>query len=556
MTLVQSSPAVLLLFLAATTSLVCGLYGIKKLDRGSRDPYVWSFILLCFAASVWAAVYAVQLSVSTLGAKLLAYKLLHVGGVAVPPAWFVFALSYSGRSSWLTPPTIAGIVAIPVVTLAALPSNPHSLVIASIALESSGGVPTLVTGEGPLYLLHLAYSYVIICAGVGVIGYTALRSPIWVRRQSVLLVTGALVPLALNVANVFEIPPLGTLGINLTPVSLSVSTVLFGVAIFQYGALDLTPVAWNTVLAQMDEGVVVIDERERIVELNRAAGSLLGIPDRALGRPIASVLPQYDRLQRTSDPVTVDRDGSGEQIIQLSRSRLAGHGAMHGWVLILQDVTVPERQRRELAEQNERLDAFARVVSHDLRNPLAVASGWLEIAREEHDSTELRKVAQAQERIQTLIEELLILARQREPLGEDDTATVALGSVARAAWENVETAEARLSVEVEVDVLADPSRLTQLFENVFRNAIDHGGPDVSITVGALDSGFYVGDDGPGIPPEDLDRVLDSGFTTRDGGTGFGLAIVSTIAEAHKWDVCATNGTSGGARIEIRGVEVL
>jgi signal transduction histidine kinase len=81
-------------------------------------------------------------------------------------------------------------------------------------------------------------------------------------------------------------------------------------------------------------------------------------------------------------------------------------------------------------------------------------------------------------------------------------------------------------------------------------------PAVAVTVGDLPdgAGFYVADDGPGIPPEQRDAVLDPGVSSTAGGTGFGLAIVRRIAGAHGWDVTVTESETGGARIEFRGVE--
>lgn len=103
-------------------------------------------------------------------------------------------------------------------------------------------------------------------------------------------------------------------------------------------------------------------------------------------------------------------------------------------------------------------------------------------------------------------------------------------------------------------ILADRSRLRQLLENLFRNAVEHGGDDVTVTVGELDHGFYVEDDGPGIPEEDREEVFETGYSTSDEGTGLGLCIVKEIIEAHDWEIRVIEGTDGGVRFEITGVE--
>ena len=144
-----------------------------------------------------------------------------------------------------------------------------------------------------------------------------------------------------------------------------------------------------------------------------------------------------------------------------------------------------------------------------------------------------------------MIEDLLQLARDGQPI--DETEPVSLETAAREAWKMVETPEATLAVAGDREFEADPDRLASLLENLFRNAIEHAGPDVTVTVEPTTAGFAVEDDGPGIPPEDRETVFDSGYTTDEQGTGFGLAIVSEIATAHDWSVEIEEGTDGGAR---------
>jgi len=210
--------------------------------------------------------------------------------------------------------------------------------------------------------------------------------------------------------------------------------------------------------------------------------------------------------------------------------------------------------QRELERQNERLSEFASIVSHDLRNPLNVAMGRLDMARRERDSDALETVAQAHDRMAALIDDLLTLARQGDAV--DETEPVDLAALLSECWRTVETAESTLTVDTDRVVRADESRLRQLLENLLRNAVEHGGPDVSITVGDTDDGFYVADDGPGIPPEDREAVFETGYSTAVDGTGFGLGIVEQIAEAHGWSISVTDSAAGGARFEIEGVTSL
>jgi PAS domain S-box-containing protein len=217
------------------------------------------------------------------------------------------------------------------------------------------------------------------------------------------------------------------------------------------------------------------------------------------------------------------------------------------------DITDQKTTERRLEEQNERLDEFASLVSHDLRNPLTVAEGKLTLAKQECDSEYLVGVSRAHERMETLIDDILTLAREGDQT--TDTEPVSLSETVKGCWQNVATDDATLGIDTEQTVQADPNRLQRLLENLFRNAIEHGGENVTVRVGELADGFYVVDDGPGIPEENHERVFETGFSTADEGTGFGLAIVKEIANAHGWDVRVTDGSDGGARFEFTGLRV-
>jgi PAS domain S-box-containing protein len=207
----------------------------------------------------------------------------------------------------------------------------------------------------------------------------------------------------------------------------------------------------------------------------------------------------------------------------------------------------------ELRREKERSEVFANAVSHDLRNPLNVATGHLSLAREACDSDHLDAVESALDRIEAITEDVLTIAREGATVNE--TESVELSSLVEECWENVDTQEATLSLVSDLRFLADPRRLKHVVENLIRNGIEHGGPDVTITIGALSDGdgFYIADDGPGIPERNREDVFDPGYSTADDGTGFGLAIVREMAVAHGWEVAATESADGGARFEFSGV---
>ena len=213
-----------------------------------------------------------------------------------------------------------------------------------------------------------------------------------------------------------------------------------------------------------------------------------------------------------------------------------------------------ELREREasLVRQNERLDEFASIVSHDLRTPLDLAGVHLELAAEEcAPNDHLEKVADAHARMADLIDDVLMWAREGDAV--EATEHVSIPALLRECWAGQQTGDATLDVTTDRSVQADHGRLTQVFDNLFDNAIAYAGETATVTVGETETGdgIYVADDGPGIPPAERDAVFDSGHTLSMEGTGFGLAIVRQIVEAHGWSVTLTESEDGGARFEIR-----
>lgn len=211
-----------------------------------------------------------------------------------------------------------------------------------------------------------------------------------------------------------------------------------------------------------------------------------------------------------------------------------------------------QQTTEQLQRQNEQLEEFATVVSHDLRNPLNVAQGRLELAQGQHDSEHLNAIGKAHTRMEALIGDLLTLAREGHGVAE--FTAVDLSALIDNCWATVETNGATLVTDTDRTVQADRSRLKQLCENLIRNAVEHGSDDVTVTVGAFENGFYIADDGPGIPQAKRDDVFEVDFSTNTDGTGFGLSIVKQVAEAHNWGVQLSESENGGAQFEITGVK--
>ncbi|PSP54811.1 histidine kinase [Halobacteriales archaeon QS_1_67_19] len=214
-----------------------------------------------------------------------------------------------------------------------------------------------------------------------------------------------------------------------------------------------------------------------------------------------------------------------------------------------------ERNHREaqLDQKNDRLGSFASMLAHELRNPVAIGQIYSRQLPDEADAEAVEYVTDAFDRIEDMVDILLILTRGREAVSE--YTPVNLADEAHRVWDTMEAPDAALNVELGRTIQADETYVRHLFRNLLENAVEHGGEDVTIRVGNLNDGFYVADDGVGIPPEERDAIFDEGYTTTadSGGSGLGLAFVQKLAEVYGWDITVAESKDGGAQFEFRNL---
>jgi PAS domain S-box-containing protein len=324
---------------------------------------------------------------------------------------------------------------------------------------------------------------------------------------------------------------------------------------------------YETIIKALSDAVYVVDEDGRFRSVNDEFTELVGYSketiigstmslikdgnsvERAehhLGRVLSSDGPETVTFEVTIQPRTGD-----PTVCEDHMSVLPYDGEeFNGSVGVLRDITERKQYEQQLEAQNERLEEF--IVSHDIRNPLSVAGGYLELARGSDEGISLAKAADAIERSQALIDDLLTLAREGGQA--DEIKPVDLTQVAKESWQTTETAQATLNVDESEIIEADPSRLQELFENLYRNAVEHGNDDVTVRVNGMEDGFYVADTGSGIPESARDEIFEPGYSTADDGTGLGMRIVEEIAKTHGWEVSVTESKEGGARIDITGAQ--
>jgi PAS domain S-box-containing protein len=524
--------------------------------------------MLMVALTFWMIVAASSLFLSDRWLQFRLQQLWSATGLSVVLLWILFTTRYTHRSVRTNQVVrvFGGAYVLLLITALTIPF--HDLYYASLTVQQSP-FPHVATTPGRMRILSIGY----VAAGI-IIGTYYLGSLFQdTRRQlgtpTIILAISVLLGFIPFVASELNYAPVSTY--NHTAFGVSVFILGVSYSVYRHSFYDLAPIGRATLIEVIDDPMVVLDTEFRLVDYNPAATRILSdLTEESIGTPLREVHPKLATLVTDSDgaeetEITLPVTGKNRTFSVLISDITAAPDS-EGYVLFLRDITTLRNRERELQRQNERLNQFASTVSHDLRNPLNVAEGRLELAQKDSESEHLAPIENAHERMETLIDDLLTLARVGQTV--EDTDLVALGDVASDAWDHtdMDTCTFNSSIPPETQIEADRNRLLHVFENLYRNAADHNDPPLTVRVGMITdsdsvtdndqrTGFFVEDNGSGIPEEHRENILDHGFTTVANGTGLGLSIVNDIVEAHGWNMHVVDGTDGGARFNITGIDI-
>jgi PAS domain S-box-containing protein len=351
----QSTPEFIPLLVSA---MVCAALGAFAW-RHRRVPAAGGFVLLMASSAWWSLAYAFYRANASFQGKALLAVLTQAGAIVVAVAWAVFALQFTGRDAWLRRWWMA-LSAIPALTLVMVATNPvHHAFWTRFALVERGGRAAIDSVPAWGFWLHVVYSWGLMWLAVGVVGLRALRSAHLYRRQAWAIVVAAAVPW---IGNVLHVAGWVRFPANPMPVLFTLSGAVFFWAIFRLRLLDLVPVARAALVEEMPDGVVVLDEAGRVLDVNPAARRILALGEADLvGRPAAEVLGALGGAmdqEAAAGPVRVEvGTGEGAHPVDVRVTTLHdARGRVNGRLLVLRDVGETERREGALALQRAFLE--------------------------------------------------------------------------------------------------------------------------------------------------------------------------------------------------------
>jgi signal transduction histidine kinase len=548
-----------LMFLATIASALFAAYSFGWIEH----PLSESYGMLMTVDSFWAGGSFLML---VAGGTLLAEVGLFIKALfsAVAAfAWLRFVSEYTGDSEWL-PGWLWWLGAAESIVWSVLVvSNPGGLMLEGIEIGQFGVVTAAVETPGLGAAVQLLIGASLVGLSLFLLGRFFLQTQGIYRYQALIIFAiGAIVLVSTTLfISDYQPHPL----IDPTPILFNLQAVGVGWALYRYDFLRVAPVIVTRFFREMDDPVLLINGDRVVADYNAAADALVddlrtqvsidAIEDPAFSEMLTAAVTDGG----TATEFIADTD-SRRRIYDIEVTRVTDQfDTTQGYMIVLRDITDRKQRERQLEEQNERLEEFADVVSHDLRNPLSTAEGWVAAVTDALDGEEpdvdtaqmgLEHIAHSHDRMDELIEVLLTMARQGQTVADPEP--VSLETCATKAWATAETGEMTLRVDTDRTVPADPARLRQAFENLFRNANDHS-EAATVVVTTTPEGFAVEDDGIGIDPDDREDLFAFGYSTNEEGTGIGLAVVKRIIEAHGWRITVGESDDGGACFEVTGV---
>ena len=531
----QYTPYTAPVFLSAVVGLGVGAFALKHRER----PGAFPLSVFLVGASLWSFAEGMNLATVLLESKFFWTRAETVFSCVIPLAWLTLVLEYTGNDEWVTPRTIALLLIEPVVVVGATAFRP-ALLWTEVSTVETAGFVAFGSVTGPLFHVHVIYSYLLVLIGGALLLRVILFAEGVYRTQATALLIAMFIPLVGNALYVFGyLPP----GIDPTTVGFLISGIIVAGTILRGQLLELVPVARHLardeILENMEDRVIVIDDNQRIADINPAAAELLDRSEAAaIGERLETVLPDLAALLDDEIGMHVQTELSleGEEGARYYNVRISplqrARGAVAGTLISLRDVTDKRQQR-------QRLEVLNRLLRHNLRNEMNVVAGNAELVERQLADPDLR------DRLDRITETATRITDQSDKVGqvsrtfdEDGTVTVALGEAVRTevrdACDRYPAAELTVDVPADLDIEVDPA-ITIALDELIANAVQHNDaehPTVTVRVREDDDFaiLEVADNGPGIDPHEL-AVLEQGEETAlEHGSGVGLWVVYWTVE--------------------------
>jgi signal transduction histidine kinase len=555
--MIQFTPYILLLLISGMVATAFAIIGWQNRALPVAKP----FILLMAATMVWIFGSALEMMSSQLSTVLLICDIEYLGIMTVPLAWLLLILGLTGRERYLTKKTVALLFVVPVLVCLLVITNPyHHLYYTGFHAMTIDGAVVWIYEHGPLFFIAAAYNYTVTMLALFLAVGRFFSSGRFYRRQTLLLLCAAFIPIFFNLAYIFHWAPFPEY--DLTQIAFLLTAVVLAFGLLRYQLFSAIPVAYSRVFATIRDGVIVIDSRYRVLDLNPAAERITGTGShQAVGRELPDLIPATGPIRE--HPVPSGKEWRTELLLPqadqpyyydvlLTPLDEAGAGSA-GYLCILRDVTGRKHAELALTTANRKINLLTSITRHDLTNKLMIVHGYIELIRSTSLTPAQEEYLDREEEAVNAMREQIAFTRKYQQLGAEAPVWQHADTVIRQAKTQVFFNHVRFSSDVgDSELYADPM-LERVFYNLLDNAIKYGGDRLTaITITSRREGaalvLVVEDDGDGISAGDESRLFERGFGKN---TGLGLFLSREILSITDITIEQCGHGGSGARFEIR-----
>ena len=553
------------LLLTAVIAVVLGLIAWQRRQvRGAR-----TFIFVMSTVAIHAFCYAFELASVNFETAHLALRLEYIGISFLSLSYALHILTYIGKREKIPKVWLRLAFVVPTLTVLLVWTNDaHHLIWQAVSLDRSQGFTVWRSEFGLWFWIHIAHSYSLLFLSVLFLFRAVMQSPTTYRRHMVALFISVLAPFVGNIYLFLASP-----AIDPTAFMFGVSGMAMGWAMFRGHFLELVPVARETLLLQLRDGVIVLDRHNQILDVNPAAEHLLGVSiNEAIGQQLMTFLPQAKRWDWSkqghvnASDVEVMVAGT-VRTYEVGITPLQGQ-RVNGRLISLHDITQQKeteqilRQARDAAQAADKAKtSFLANMSHELRTPLAVIMGYTDLIEDmvqDEDQVNntiivdrLGKIRASGEHLLVIINDVLDLAKlDSDPIQvEMETVMVEklLEQVIMIAKPLMATNQNELVTDISPIgmIETDEIKLRQILMNLLRNAAKFTeGGTVTLMARRLPQSvqFIIRDTGIGMSEELITRLFqpfmqaDVSTTRKYGGAGLGLIISQRLAHLLGGDI--------------------
>ncbi|NLV07406.1 histidine kinase [Haloarcula rubripromontorii] len=545
MNLIGSSPAFLGYVAAYTLAAVgcsVGLYRAARMeDPDTRRGMVG--LLLCSGG--WAALeLGFLITPGTLGYAFYLGSL--VVGLATVGAWLYFCSAYTGREFHRNRLYRAVAVSVYLAVVAVKLTNPfHGFYFATQFVADP--FPHLAITHGVFHWVVTGLSYALVTVGFFMLFELFLEADYDTRPLGILVGITA-IPAVLDIVG------------YVSDLLLDINHEPLGVALFALGVLYVYDEAFLAVQLTdgVDEAVVYLDDDGCIKETNGKAQRLFPALSGSRGQNLETVLPAVTEILQTDEQILERNRDAGSKYYLVSDTSFSLGQVDIGRMVVFTDVTESEQRRRELARQNEQLEGFATAIRHELLNTLQIITGRVSVAGDALNrgnvglaKESLQSTSETAERMSEIVDGLATLARHGQTI--DETTAVDIGPVVDEAWERADTDGLTMAADVEGQVIADLTRLRDLFESGFTFAAHNDASTVTVSREADE--IVITDDGTPAGQTASEAFFEYGGAIPDAAAGMTLPNLRMLARTHGWDVALDTEYQDGVRVVISNVTV-